>query len=55
MDLNQRKLNRDEWNGIEIPVIEREKIVLELITKGFHDVQIKYNNNLIKTYFSEVV
>jgi hypothetical protein len=46
MDLNQRKLNRDEWNGIEIPVIEREKIVLELITKGFHDVQIKYNNNL---------
>ena len=46
MDLNQRKLNKDEWNGIEIPVNEREKIVLDLITKGFHDVNVKYNNNL---------
>lgn len=44
MDLNQRKLNRDEWNGIEVPVNEREKIVLNLITKGFHNVNIKYNN-----------
>jgi hypothetical protein len=46
MDLNQRKLNRDEWNGIEVPVNEREKIVLNLITKGFEDVNVKYNNNL---------
>ena len=46
MDLNQRKLNKEEWNGIEVPVNEREKIVLNLITKGFNDVNVKYNNNL---------
>jgi hypothetical protein len=46
MDLNQRKLNKDEWNGIEIPVNEREKMVLNLISQGYHDVQIKTNNNL---------
>ena len=46
MDLNQRKLNRDEWNGIEVPVNEREKMVLNLITEGFHNVHIKYNNTM---------
>ena len=46
MDLNQRKLNRDEWNGIEVPVNEREKMILNLIINGFNDVQIKQNNNL---------
>lgn len=46
MDLNQRKLNRDEWNGIEVPVNEQEKMVLNLITEGFNNVNIKYNNTL---------
>jgi hypothetical protein len=46
MDLNQRKLNRDEWNGIEVPVNEREKMILNLIIDGFHNVNIKYNNTL---------
>ena len=46
MDLNQRKLNRDEWNGIEVPINEREKMILNLIIRGFHDVNIKQNNNL---------
>ena len=46
MDLIQRKLNRDEWNGIEIPITDREKNILKLITDGFHNVQIKYNNNI---------
>ena len=46
MDLNQRKLTRDEWNGIEVPVNEREKAILKLIINGFEDVNIKQNNNL---------
>jgi len=46
MDLNQRRLTRDEWNGIEVPVNEREKMILNLIIRGFNDVQIKQNNNL---------
>lgn len=60
MDLNQRKLNRDEWNGIEIPVNDREKLVLNLITEGFNNVNIKYNNTLslldyLKTHNTPVI
>jgi hypothetical protein len=45
MDLNQRKLNRSEWNSIEISVSNYEIDILNLIIKGYHDVNIKINNN----------
>ena len=45
MDLNQRKLTKSEWQGIEVPVSSEEKEVLELIIRGFHDVNIKYNKH----------
>ena len=45
MDLKQRKLNKAEWNSIEVPVSESELEVLKLITKGYHDVNLKINNN----------
>jgi hypothetical protein len=45
MDLKQRKLNKAEWNSIEVPVSESELEVLKLITKGYHNVNIKINNN----------
>jgi hypothetical protein len=45
MDLNQRKLNKSEWDSIEIPVSKSEKEVLNLIMLGFHDVNIRINNN----------
>ena len=45
MDLNQRKLIKSEWDSIEIPVSPDENEVLKLITKGYHDVNIKINNN----------
>ena len=45
MDLQQRKLNRSEWNSIEIAVSKTEIDVLNLIVKGFHDVNIRINNN----------
>ena len=45
MDLNQRKLNRSEWNSIEVPVSESEQNILQLIIKGNQDVNIKINNN----------
>jgi hypothetical protein len=45
MDLNQRKLIKSEWDSIEIPVSSDENEVLKLITKGYHDVNIKINNN----------
>ena len=44
MDLTQRKLNKSEWESIEIPVSKEEKDVLSLIIKGYNNVNIKYNN-----------
>lgn len=51
MDLNQRKLNKSEWESIEVPVSANEHEVLQMITKGYHDINIKENNfNSIFTY-----
>ena len=46
MDLNQRKLTKNEWETIESPVSEQEKEVLNLIIQGFHNVNMKYNRYL---------
>jgi len=43
MDLNQVKLSKSEWESIEIPVSNQEKEVLDLITKGYSDVNIRIN------------
>ena len=45
MDLKQRKLNRSEWNSIEVTVSDSEIEVLNMITKGYYDVNIQINNN----------
>lgn len=60
MDLNQRKLTKSEWQGIEVPVSPEEKEVLELIIRGFHDVNIKYNKHnslfgFLKIEYGEVM
>jgi len=49
MDLTQRKLNKSEWDSIEVPVSQTEKKILKLIISGFSDVNIKTNeqNSLI--------
>ena len=60
MDLRQRKLNKSEWEGIEKPVSELELPILNLIVRGFHDVNIRVNNNnsiftFLKIEFSEKI
>ena len=45
MLLNQSKLSKSEWNAIEVPVDENEKVVLELINNGYQNVNIIFNNN----------
>lgn len=49
MDLSQQKLNKNEWNSVEISVNSNEKEVLELIMKGFHNPDYQYlkNNTLL--------
>ena len=44
MDLKQRKLNKAEWESIEVPVSQSELDVLNLITSGYHNVNIKINH-----------
>ena len=43
MDLTQRKLNKSEWDSIEVPVSQSEQKILKLIIAGFGDVNIKIN------------
>jgi hypothetical protein len=45
MDLSQRKLNKSEWDSIEIPVSKSELEILQLIIAGFDNVNIRVNNN----------
>jgi hypothetical protein len=45
MDLKQRKLNKSEWESIEVPVSAEEKEILNLIMQGFANVNIKYNKH----------
>jgi hypothetical protein len=45
MDLNQRKLTRNEWNSIEISVSKTEIDILKMIIQGNNDVNVKINNN----------
>ncbi len=45
MDLKQRKLNKSEWDSIEISVSPNELNVLNLIIKGFHDVTTRLNSH----------
>lgn len=44
MDLTQRKLNKSEWDSIEVPVSQSEQKILKLIIDGFSDVNIKSND-----------
>ena len=50
MDLEQRKLNKSEWESIEMPVSPEELDILKLIIDGYSDVNIHVNNT--KTMFS---
>ena len=44
--LEQRKLTKAEWEGIEQPVSRDEKKILRLIINGFHNLDILHNDNL---------
>ena len=46
MDLNQRKLTKEEWAGIEIPLQSDEIRIAKMITKGYHNVMIKENTTM---------
>ena len=45
MDLTQTKLTKSEWNNTEIPIDDMDKFILNIIIKGYHDVNIRKNVN----------
>lgn len=45
MDLTQTKLTKSEWNNTEIPVDDTDKFILNVISHGFDDVNIRKNMN----------
>lgn len=60
MDINQVKLNKSEWDSIEIPVSKNEIDILNLIINGYDDVNIKINLNnslisFLKIEYSEKI
>ena len=46
MDLTQTKLSKTEWENIEIPVLQNERTILDLICRGIHNPNISINNNV---------
>ena len=42
MDLVQRKLTRQEWNTIEIPVGDHETSILKMINNGYDNLNISF-------------
>lgn len=46
MDLTQRKLNKAEWDSIEVPVSENELEILNMINDGFDSVNTRVNKNM---------
>lgn len=60
MDLQQRKLTKDEWNSIEVPVEEEELRIIRLIQDGYSNVNIKTNKTLslmgyLKITYSNII
>lgn len=54
MDLTQNKLTRTEWESIETPVSQAEKLILKLIIDGYDDVMVHSNNNLSMMSFVKI-
>jgi hypothetical protein len=60
IDLYQKKLSKAEWDYMEIPESKDEVEILNLIKRGFSDVNIKYNTaksiiGILKTSTTEEV
>ena len=54
MDLNQRKLTKAEWASIEVPVSNEEKRINELISAGYHNVNLTRNPTITLLAFMKI-
>jgi len=44
MDLAQRKLSKEEWDSLEVPIIGREFDIIKMVKAGFNDVNTSSND-----------
>jgi len=42
MDFAQKKLNKNEWEAIEVPSSQNELEILKLIVEGYDNVNVKF-------------
>jgi hypothetical protein len=42
----QPKLSRAEWNSVEEPIPDDEKLILKMIIAGYDNVNVRHNNNI---------
>ena len=54
MDLAQKKLNKNEWEAIEVPSSSNELEILKLIVEGYDNVNVKKNNALSILTFMKI-
>jgi hypothetical protein len=52
--LKQTKLEKSEWDSMEIPVANAEKDILEIIRKGYHDIHIRENHTINLQRFTKM-
>ena len=45
MDLTQSKLNKTEWNSIEVTISQKERHIVSMIMNGYDNINIKENHN----------
>jgi hypothetical protein len=55
MDLRQTKLNKKEWESIEVPIDGLEKEILMLIRRGYSNPNYHYNKSLSLLSFMKLV
>ena len=48
MDLSQTKLSKNEWNNTEVPITEGEKFILNVLMKGYDNLNIRDNSTIIR-------
>ena len=55
MNFNQSKLSKEEWESIEIPLSNDKLKIINLIVKGFDDINILYNETTSLFSFLKIV
>ena len=55
MDLRQTKLNKKEWESIEVPITGLEKEILMLIRRGYSNPNYHYNKSLSLLSYMKLV